>query len=68
MTRKELDDMEKNRPDQALADKARNGILCLKDFIRQLKKSDRITDQEKSLCFVWLQNICNFMDRKEKGS
>jgi hypothetical protein len=35
----------------------RNAVLCLKDLIRQLRKSKQISDQNGELAMIWIKKI-----------
>ena len=43
----------------------RNSVQCLEGFILKLRKSDRITQKEKEMCFRWLEKISAVFDNKE---
>ena len=45
----------------------RNAVLCLKDFTKQLRKSNRISDQECTLSLVWIERIGKIFDGCKHG-
>jgi hypothetical protein len=43
-------------------DKGRNAVQCLEGFIVNMRKNGRITEDEKTLMFIWLKKIGDIFD------
>jgi hypothetical protein len=43
-------------------DEGRNAVQSLKGFILRLKKDSRITNDEKTLVYIWLKRIGDIFD------
>lgn len=49
-------------------DKGRNAVQCLEGFLLAMKKHGRISNDEKTLTFIWLKKIGDIFDGANRGT